>query len=432
MHLEKVLRAPPEPRPERFIGIDRRNFGSLLHEGSDLSLESLVNDNGWPNARDLTQRMISVEVNGAHPFAHLSGIAGEIERRFELYVNRFRVTDRNMELVERDAFIRSHMIGHEMRLAVDGDGNPCSFDDCPADGWRAIIDYAEVHDGVLTIIDNKNRPAIFPNAELKLDEQLSGYVDLVRAHFPGQFTSYRQGIYYFEFGYTQLVDMTAEEIEANVFRLKARAAHKESLTLEQIAPEPGFGKCQYCDYLHSCDPGKAFTAGGGLMVTDVDQARKLAEWVLVEEEKLSAAKKALKIFTGEFGHVELDDKTLVGHSVSLDGVSYDKDKTLRILKGLITGDKLKGKLSDFTSLNLNAVKKAAKWEDVDKALEPARSPKAQPKFDFFRPATKKGVKVKKEGRKTVVAPEETKTDFADEEETKPPRKSRGKVKSGAR
>lgn len=429
LHLEKVIQAPPEPRPERFLSLDRRNFGSILHEGADTSLESMVHDNVWPNARDLTQTLLAQEKDGGHPYVHLAEIAGEIERRIELYHNRFFITDREMELAERDAVIKKHMLGHEMRLAVDGDGNPCSFDDCPPDGWRAIIDIALVIDDVLIVIDNKNYPSIYTNAKLRADEQLSGYVDLVRAHFPGQFKAYRQGIYYFEFGYTQLMDMTAEEIQANVGRLKARAAFKASLTKDQIAPEPGFGKCQYCDYLHSCEAGKAFTKGGGLVATDADQARKLAEWVLVEEEKLKAAKEALKIFTAEFGPIELDDKTQVGHAVSLDGVEYDKDKTLRILKGLISGGKLDAKLSEFTSLDLNAVKKATKKQEIDDALASARTPKASAKFEFFRPTSKRGVRKKKEGRKSVIHPDDMKpNDFADEA----PRKARGKVKSGTR
>lgn len=422
LYLEKVVKAPPEPRPERFLSLDRRNFGSLLHEAADISLECLVNDKGWPNARDLTQELLTKEVDGSHPFAHLAEIAGEIESRIDLYYNRFMVNDWNTELAERDAMVKNHMIGHEMRLAVDGDGNPCSFDECPSDGWRGIIDTALVIDDVLIIIDNKNYPSIFTNSKLKSDEQLSGYVDLVRAHYPGQFKSYRQGIYYFEFGYTQLVDMTAEEIEANVNRLKARAAHKQSLTKDQIAPEPGFGKCQYCDYLHSCDAGKQSTVGGGLVAMDKDQARRLAEWVMVEEEKLKAAKNALKIFTGEFGPIELDDKTRVGHAVSTDGVTYDKNDTLRILKSLISEGKLDAKLSEFTSLDLAAVKKATKKQEIDEALEQARSPKASAKFEFFRPTSKRGVRKKKEGRKSVIHPD-------DIEE---PRKARGKVKSGTR
>lgn len=421
LYLEKEVKAPPEPRPERFVAIDRRDFGSLLHEGSELNLGSVVGNSGWLNSRDLCQNLLT-------KYGHLSPIAGEIERRFELFRTRFRM-EKGMELAERDAVIRTRMLGSEMKLAVDRDGKPCSFEDCDPKGWRAIIDYAEDQgDKVLLIIDFKNRPAIFANGELLLDEQLSGYLDLVLKHFPDQFEKFRIGIYYFEFGYTQIVDIDIEQVHANVARLHARAAHKESMDEERAkTPEPGFGKCQYCDYLHSCKAGKELMAGGALAVTDVEQGKQLAQWVLVQGEKIAAAKKALKIFTGEHGPIELDDKTMVGHAVSLDGEEYDKDKTLRILKELIGKGKIEGKLSDFTSLSLDAVKKAAKDQEVYEALEPARSPKTSQKFDFYRPQKKKGVRTVKEGRKETIHPEDAK-DFVDEQ----PRKARGRVKSGAR
>jgi len=358
----------------------------------------------------------------------MSSLASEIERRITLYASNFRVS-RGMDRAERDAVIRNHMIGHEMRLAFDTDGNKRAFETesedvpngCPKDGWRGIADYAEVIDDTLTVLDNKNRPAIFTNAEILEDEQLSGYLDFVRRDLGRTFSKYRQGIYYYEFGYTQVVDIDAEQIDINVARLKARADHLSTLTLETLVPEPGFGKCQYCDYLQSCDAGKTAMTGGGLTAMDAKQAKELASWVMVEEEKLKSAKTALKIFTGEFGPVELDDKTRVGHAISIDGVDYDKNLTLRIIKGLMDSGKIGGKLSDFTSLNLAAVKKLAKVKDADEALEPARSQKSNQKFEFFRPKSKRGVRTVKEGRKTVVKPED-----------KAPRKAKAKVKSGAR
>jgi hypothetical protein len=423
LKLEKVDRAAPEPRPERFMDIDRRNFGSLLHDGADQNLASVVKGEGWLNSQDLSQKVLKAE-------PHLANIVGEIERRIELHALVFR-REWGMEIQERDSLIRNNMLGHEMRLAVDAEGNPCSFDDCPPDGWRAIIDYAEDSgERRLLILDNKNRPAIYTNAELKEDEQLSGYLDIVLKHFPGMFDPpYRMGIYYFEFGYNQIVEIDDEQLATNVRRLKARAEHKESLTKDTILPEPGFGKCQYCDYIASCDAGASFMKGGHLAITDMKQAKELASWVMVEDEKLKAAKKALKIFTSEHGAILLDDATRVGHAVSLDGVEYDKDKTLRIIKKLITDGVLSGtKLSEFTSLDLNAVKKVAKSQKVDEALAVARTPKQSQKFEFFRPKKKRGVRTVKEGRKEVIHPEDR--DFADDDNK--PKKARGKVKSGSR
>jgi len=53
-YMLRVLNAQPELRHERFIGIDRRKFGKLLHDASDMMLGSVVNGGGWLNATDLT------------------------------------------------------------------------------------------------------------------------------------------------------------------------------------------------------------------------------------------------------------------------------------------------------------------------------------------------------------------------------------------
>jgi hypothetical protein len=412
--MEKVLKAPPEPRPERFLAIDRRDLGTVLHSGAEAMLKTMVAGEPWPDPRLVTRDCIKSHV-------HLTPAAVEIEESLTSFAHRFRC-EWQMDEVERDSLIRNTMLGSEMRLAIDADDKSCSFDKCPENGWRGIVDYADVNGTTLTVIDFKNRPAKFSDAELRVDEQLSGYLHLVMCQYPGQYDTFIVGIYYFVFGHLQLIELTVEEVMANVKRMRARAMVKESLTKDEIGPEPGFGKCQYCDYLQTCDAGSSYMKGGQLAPTDADQAGQTAAWFMVMSEKLRAAKKSLQMFTGEFGPIELDDKTLVGYALKDDAVSYDKNKTLRILKQLLAEGRLDGKLSDFTSLAVTEVKKAAKAKHVDEALAPARKPKVDLEFDFFRPAKKRGVRTAKEGRKTVVHPDDN----------KPPRKTRGRVKSGGK
>lgn len=415
LYMEKVIKAPPEPRPERLIGIDRRGLGTVMHEGAEVILKLIIANKPRPNFRDLCHELLRSHL-------HLSSATGLIGEKLQLFSQTFRC-DWNMDEVERDTIIRERVLGTEMRLAVDAHGQPCAFDKCPADGWRGIVDYAESDGETLTIIDHKNRPAMFSKAELLADEQLSGYAHLVSCHFPDQFKAYRIGIHYFEFGYTHVIDIDEDRLESNVFRLQARASAKEVLTKDDIGPEPGYGKCQYCDYIGSCDAGCDYMIGGELAPVDDEQARQTAAKFLVEKERQALRRDALKNFTGEHGEIVLDDKTEVGFHLKTDGVTYEKDKTLRILKKLIDDGKLKGmQLRDFTKLDSELVKKVAKSEAIYEALASARSPKVDTKFDFYRPKKARGVRVVKEGKKTVVHPDDRTTE----------RKTRGRVKSGGK
>lgn len=401
LYKEKTLRLPPEPRPERLLSIDRTLFGSVLHLGASAVLRCLVkqdltNDFQWSSEMKATAaagRKPDIKALSAELVAGASELApavGEVERRLHLFVNRFRA-DRESTGDETASYITQRMIVCEHNLAVRANGTRCAYDDCPGDGWRGKIDYAEDSgDDVLTVIDFKNRPAMYTEAELRTHEQLSLYLWFVSCHYP-QFTRFRVGIYYFEFGYTQIVELSREEMMANVDRLRARAAFKETLSAETVGPEPGFGKCQYCSYLMSCDAGNRVVEPSLLVPTDLDSALATARWLVVNEERVSAAKMALKAFTQEYGPLSLDDDTSVGWSAG-EKVIYDKDTTLRVLKSLIDGGKVDGKLSQFTSLNLAEVKKAAKAEVVDKALEPARSREMKTEFEVFRPKKRVAVR----------------------------------------
>jgi hypothetical protein len=394
LYKEKVLRLPPEPRPERLTDIDRTDFGSVLHLGANAIVRSILtqdlgDDFPWSqetradaragkvtDSETLARELVTV-------YGHLAPAVKEIADRLTVFGQRFRC-DRDMTVDERNAAMRDRVIFCEHALAVTADGRPAPFDTCPSDGWRGKIDYAEDNgDGCLTIIDFKNRPAMFSDAELLASEQLSGYLWLTTCHYP-QFTKLRVGIYYFQFGVTQIVEIDREAMKVNVDRLMSRAAHKSALARDAIGPEPGFGKCQYCRYLTSCEAGTRALEPSLLVPTDRESALATARWLVVNEEKVDAARKALKAFTAEHGGLRLDDETEVGFS-AVERVRYDKDGALRVLKALIDGGKIDGRLSQFTSLDLAGVKKAAKDKVVDAALETARSREMETKFDIFRP-----------------------------------------------
>jgi len=392
LYKEKVLKAPPEPRPERLVSIDRRGLGSMLHEAAEFNVMALANGEVWPDQRQLAGQIV------ASNYQHLAPEIDGIERRLLMFRDRFRV-DRDMDLRDRDKYVRERVFGHEMRLAVDGKFAPLpgdkGFDNCPPDGWRGIIDYAEVlGEGHVLILDYKNRPAMFSDGELKTNEQVAGvYPRLFRAHYP-QFNKFSVGIYYFEFGVTQIIEVTAEDLDENFSRTAAQARHKESLLLENIGPEPGFGKCQYCDYIGSCEPGTKAVEPGMLVPTDMASARDVGRWLIVNEEKVKAARSALRAFTAEHGPVVIDEQTAIGHALN-DKTDYDKAAVLKILKekGL--------KPTDFVNLDKRALAKIP--EEVSKALEPTITRYQETEFEIFRAKKKTAVKVEAKSTSRKVA-----------------------------
>jgi hypothetical protein len=397
LYKEKVLKLPPEPRPERLLEIDRTRLGTLLHTGADLQLRA-ISGLGLPSQALAAEAKASGRLSSLSVSQEVMKDAGDmisavdiVDERMATFYRRFRMTP-EITIEERDAFIRDRMIGNELRLAIDGGGNIVPFDTCPEDGWRGVVDYAEDSgDGLLTIIDFKNRPAMFSDSELAVDEQLCGYLTLAMHKYP-QFTRFRAGIYYFQYGVTDLVDFSREQIALAWSRLQMRARFKSMLTEDKIQPEPGFGKCQYCHYLASCSAGNKVLEPSMTTPTDMVSAREAAAWLIVNQERVAGVKKALRAFTQEHGVVLLDEETGVGFNAH-EMTRYDKNKTLSIIKGLIDTGVVEGhKLSEFTSLNLAEVKKLAKHEDVNKALEPARSQEIETEFDVFKPRKRTAVK----------------------------------------
>lgn len=431
LYKQRVLKAPPEPRPDRLTSIDRRAYGSMLHDGAEYLLCAILNrhvprvdDSRRVDANvihDLQQHMgvnkhdrqrLAIELSRMPFYRHMAGELSETVNRLELFYNLFRMAP-DIDVEDRDSFIRTRCLGTELRLAVDGRGQPCGYYECPPDGFRGIIDYAEDGgDGLLIIRDFKNRPAIYSRAELLADEQLSGYAMLCSSQWP-QFKRFNVGIYYFEFGYEQAVDIDYEAILANVARTRARIAQKEALAENEIGPQPGFGKCQYCDYLDSCAAGRQLTDQSPTLPTDAESAARLAQWLVVTEEKVAAVKAGLKAYVSEFGPVAVDDKTSVGMAL-VERTEWDKNRALRILKGL--GEKL----SDYTRLDTDAVKKLMKNDDKARALAPARTVVSKTQFEIFRADKRKPAAPKPRAEKK-----------ADNNNVDAPR-VRGRVKSKAR
>lgn len=312
-------------RPDRFITIDRRDAGSILHLGSEYSMIGLKAKGKFPKPGTVIRLALKQYPTMAHAEIELTERLALWQERFEFDIDR--------------------ELACEWRMAIDVDGNLTSYDHAPPGAWRVRVDWAELSaDGQLKVIDYKNKPAIDSDSALKSHEQLAGYAYAMSKLAPHvRSRPARLGIYYYQYGVTKVVDVDWPTIDALHERQMARARAKAKLRVIDIVPEPGFGRCQYCDIIGMCPAGSELMSERQAAPTDMEQAKALAKRIFVAEEVVSAGKKALKRFAQEHGNVMIDDdlgyafKESMSNQVQLkqliDGLVAEKvelDKVLRV------------------------------------------------------------------------------------------------------
>lgn len=308
-------RVPVEhPRPDNFSALNRRDAGSALHEAARLSLHLLLSKGKWPDAEKVIQRVILTGGGGEAPGNPLSFMAGkgfpELADRIGELVPLVRLFQ------DRFEFEADDHLGNEHLVAIDANGESCSFWQVPPGGWHGRVDWAEMTGPDapipyrLKVIDYKNRPAIHPRAELRTHEQLSTYLTLLSRLYPqARRVNPLQGIYYLQYGVTNYEELTWEEVDANYERLRARVRAKRALRLVDVAPEPGFGRCQYCEYLGDCPQGQKALDGRLGAIVDLASAQDAAKTLFVLDQLYDATRTGLKRFCEEFGPVAISDDT---------------------------------------------------------------------------------------------------------------------------
>lgn len=302
---------PKTVRPDRFIGLDRRNRGSALHDFARLSLHLLFAKGAWPKPEKTLHAVLQSgagkDVQGdavgfmrGPGYSNLWDALGELVPKAVMFHERF-------------TFDADARIGSEHFVAIDAQGQVANYFQVPVGGYHGRIDWAELSaktaavPNQLRVIDFKNRPAIHPRAELRAHEQLSFYAWMLAKHYPqAREVPARIGIYYFEYGVTNEEEMSWAEIDANVERLLARIRHKVTLKLADIAPEPGFGRCQYCEYISDCPDGTQLLEAKLGAVVDAASAKQAAKTLFVIDELRDAAREALKAYCEEHGPVQVD------------------------------------------------------------------------------------------------------------------------------
>jgi hypothetical protein len=312
-----ILQMDPTGRPDRIVSLDRRDQGSFLHEASYMSMKLLMQRQQWPVARKVAELLLN-----KGPFSHMVHHVGEFTKKIDLFQRKFLFNTQN-------ALTK----GGEMAICIDKEGNIASFDQPPPGSWRGRIDWPELDEtGQLRIIDYKNRPAVYPRAELIENGQLSGYGVALSRHYPQvRARPLKQGIYYFEYGITDEVEISWEQADENYAIEQAKTRHKMSLTRAMVRPEPGFGRCQYCEYLNSCPEGLSLLDDKQSAPVDEETAKSLGRKLFVVGEIYDAGRKALKKFVDEHGPVKLDEETGYGNVITEDK-DIDTKEVARILK----------------------------------------------------------------------------------------------------
>ncbi len=308
---------PPTGRPDRIVSLDRRDQGSFLHDSAYTCMRLLKSRKQWPVARKVVDLLLN-----KGPYTHLAVHVGELIRKIDLFQKKFRF---NGEFVLTN--------GGEMPICVTADGNVVAYDNPPPGAWRGRIDWPEMDvTNQLRIIDYKNRPAVYPKAELIENGQLSGYaVALSRLYPQVRERPLLQGIYYFEYGITDEVEISWAQADENFAIEMSKVRHKTSLTVDLIRPEPGFGRCQYCDYLNSCPEGLSLLDDKQSAPVDDESAKSLGRKIFVVGEVYDAGRKALKKYVDEHGPVRLDEETGYGNVVG-EEKEYDVKEIARVLK----------------------------------------------------------------------------------------------------
>jgi hypothetical protein len=327
---------PVKGRPDRIESIDRRNRGSALHDFARLALKLLLDKGQWPNAERTMRAVLKAGAGKDIPndgfsfmkgagYSNLWDALGELVPKARLFMDKF-------------VFSADDRIGSEHFVAIDKDGEVASFWHVPPGGYHGRIDWAELSaktaavPNQLRVIDFKNRPAIHSRAELKAHEQLSFYIWMLAKHYPqARAVPGVIGIYYFEYGITDWVELDWKEIDENVERLLARIRHKQSLRVIDIAPEPGFGRCQYCEYLGDCPAGEKLLDGKTSAPVDQATALEVAKGLFVADEMRDAARDGLKKYCEEHGAVMIADDSGFGFKRS-PTYDYDPIALARVLK----------------------------------------------------------------------------------------------------
>lgn len=345
-----------------------RAMGSAMHDFARLSMLTLMKTGQWPRADKVAAAVLKSgdgrELDGDQ-MAFMRGPG------YRIIAHRIdEIIESGMLFFERFRFNVDDMIGIEKSFGVGPDGKPCGYKQTPPGGIRGRIDWVELSapkDGIaskLRVIDFKNRPAIHADEELRSNEQLSIYAYAMASHYSRSLDSpSSQGIYYLRIGAQKEVSVPWELTTRNVERLMAKIRFKSGLEEKEIKPEPGIGKCQYCEYLVDCPEGRRLIDSEGGVPRSPDTAKDLAKSLFVVSELQGAAMEGLKEYCKENGPVQIDNGTVYGFRLK-------ETRTANIAKVLDAARASGLDVNDLLSINMKSLKsKMKQHEDFADLIE---------------------------------------------------------------
>lgn len=205
------------------------------------------------------------------------------------------------------------IVGSELELACDMNMNPFGFWDKEA-WFRGKVDYMEVEDGVVRVVDFKNYPRLHDEEELAyrgsgVGAQIMGYVVLAMALDPTIREGYGQ-IYYTRYGaFRDTGTITREEAEEwwkyNQHRMIAMERRRT------WTAQPSRKSCSYCPFLSTC----TYTKGpDNYVARNENEAAELARRMIVAEEEVARLKIGINAFldVSKTKQISVDRKNTIG------------------------------------------------------------------------------------------------------------------------
>ena len=244
-----------------------------------------------------------------HEFAELEieGLGDDLtvqERVERLILSNPRWESMRYDLVASANLFRSRfvptineklIVGSELELACDLNMKPYGFWDKEA-WFRGKVDYMEVDNGVVRVVDFKNYPRLHDEDELSyrgagVGAQIMGYVVLAMALDPTIHEGYGQ-IYYTRYGaFRETGRISRVEAEEwwsyNQHRMIAMEKRRT------WTAQPSRKACSYCPFLETCTYSKG---PGGYVARNEEEAAELARRMIVAEEEVSRLKVGINAF----------------------------------------------------------------------------------------------------------------------------------------
>lgn len=211
------------------------------------------------------------------------------------------------------------IVGSELELGCDLHMKPSGFWD-PSCWFRGKVDYMEVDNGVVRVVDFKNYPRLHDEEELSyrgagVGAQIMGYVAMAMALDPSIHEGVGQ-IYYTRYGVIRETEVVSrDEVEEwwryNQHRMIAMERRRT------WTAQPSRKACSYCPFLETCTYSKGT---GNYVARNETEAAELGKRMIVAEEEVARLKVGINAFldVSRTKRIKIDEKNSIGMTESVE------------------------------------------------------------------------------------------------------------------